>query len=158
VLSDNGYTTIFLPDDEGVKLYEHDGVTIVENAPPVLQGCRDERGLWYVPITDDQRAVSPSNTQETAMNVYDLPSTKGVVRFLHAALGKKIRNILEEMGHPQPPTPVQTDNSTADGIINLHVLPKRTKAMDMRYHWLRDRAINQQQFRFFWRPGALNKS
>eukprot|EP00970_Alexandrium_tamarense_P018492 scaffold13343_cov264-Alexandrium_tamarense.AAC.1 len=61
------------------------------------------------------------------------------------------------MGHPQPPTPIQTDNSTADGIINLRVIPKRTKAMDMRFHWLRDRAVNQHQFRFYWRPGALNR-
>ena len=59
----------------------------MENAPPVLQGCRDERGLWYVPIAGNQGAVAPSNAQETAMNVYDLPSTKEVVRFLHAALG-----------------------------------------------------------------------
>ena len=44
--------------------------------------------------------------------------------------------ILEEMGHPQPPTPIQTDNSTAEGIINSHVQPKCTKAMDMRFHWL----------------------
>jgi hypothetical protein len=77
--------------------------------------------------------------------------------YTNARKGVEIRNILEEMGHPQPPTPVQTDNSTADGIINLRVMPKRTKAMDMRFHWLRDRAINQEQFRFFWRPGALNR-
>ena len=32
--------------------------------------------------------------------------------------------ILEEMGHPQPPTPIQTDNSTAEGIINARVQPK----------------------------------
>jgi hypothetical protein len=87
VLSDNEYTTIFLPDDEGVKIYEHDGVTIIENAPPVLQGCRDKRGLWYVPIADEHGAAPPSNTKEMAMNVYDLPSTKEVVRFLHATLG-----------------------------------------------------------------------
>eukprot|EP00804_Cyclotella_cryptica_P018395 CCRYP_020373-RC/>CCRYP_020373-RC protein AED:0.45 eAED:0.45 QI:0/-1/0/1/-1/0/1/0/42 len=42
------------------------------------------------------------------------------------------------MGHKQPPTPVQTDNSTPDGIINSRVQPKRTKAMDMHFHWLRD--------------------
>jgi hypothetical protein len=87
VLSDNGYTTIFLPDDEGVKVYEHDGVQIIENSPPVLQGCRDKRGVWYVPIVDEHTASPPSNAQETAMNVYDLPSTKEVVGFLHAALG-----------------------------------------------------------------------
>ena len=50
-----------------------------------------------------------------------------------------IRIILEEMGHPQPPTPLQTDNSMADGVVNGKITPKRTKAMDMRFHWLRDR-------------------
>jgi hypothetical protein len=66
--------------------------------------------------------------------------------------GVMIGNILQEMGHPQPLTPVQTDNSTADRIINLRVLPKHTKAMDMRFHWLSNRATNQRQFRFYWRP------
>eukprot|EP00984_Skeletonema_dohrnii_P011431 scaffold4568_cov78-Skeletonema_dohrnii-CCMP3373.AAC.1 len=66
-----------------------------------------------------------------------------------------IRIILEEMGHEQPPTPMQTDNSMAEGVINNKVQPKRTKAMDMRFHWLRDREC-QQQFRFYWRPGRLN--
>ncbi len=33
-------------------------------------------------------AISPSlNVTESAMSVYELPSTKEVVRFLHAALG-----------------------------------------------------------------------
>jgi hypothetical protein len=58
------------------------------------------------------------------------------------------------MGHIQPPTPVQTDNSTAEGIVNLRVQPKRTKAMDMRFHWLRDRGVNQKQFKFYMRPGT----
>jgi hypothetical protein len=76
--------------------------------------------------------------------------------YINARKGVEERIILEEMGHPQPATPVQTDNSTAEGIINSRVQPKRTKAMDMRFHWLRDRGVNQQQFRFFWRPGPLN--
>ena len=42
-----------------------------------------------------------------------------------------IRIILEEMGHKQPPTPLQTDNSAACGVVNGRVQPKRTKAMDM---------------------------
>ena len=55
----------------------------------------------------------------------------------------------------QPPTPVQTDNLTADSIVNLRVQPKRTKAMDMRFHWLHDRGVNHKQFKFYWRPGTL---
>ena len=59
------------------------------------------------------------------------------------------------MGHPQPPTPIQTDNSTANGVVNNIIQPKQMKAMDMRFHWLRDR-MNQAQFRFHWRPGPTN--
>ena len=66
-----------------------------------------------------------------------------------------IRIILQEMGHKQPPTPIQTDNAMADAVISGKVQPKRTKAMDMRFHWLRDREC-QQQFKFFWRPGKTN--
>ena len=43
----------------------------------------------------------------------------------------------------------------AEAVINNKIQPKRTKAMDMRFHWLRDREC-QQQFRFYWRPGRLN--
>ncbi len=50
-----------------------------------------------------------------------------------------LQQILEEMNHPQPRTPIQTNNTTAEGVINNKIQPKRTKAMDMRYHWLRDR-------------------
>ena len=42
-----------------------------------------------------------------------------------------IRIILEEMGHAQPPTPVQTDNAMAEAVTDRKVQPKRTKAMDM---------------------------
>jgi hypothetical protein len=50
-----------------------------------------------------------------------------------------IRIILEEMGHKQPATPLQTDNSMAEAVTNGKVQPKRTKAMDMRFQWLQDR-------------------
>ena len=47
-----------------------------------------------------------------------------------------IRIILEEMGHKQPPTPVQTDNAMAEAVTSGKVQPKQTKAMDMGFHWL----------------------
>ena len=67
------------------------------------------------------------------------------------------RQCLEEMGHKQPPTPMQTDNTTALGVINNNIQPKRTKAMDMLFDWPRCREA-QDQFRFFWRPGPTNKA
>jgi hypothetical protein len=70
--------------------------------------------------------------------------------------GAWIRNILEEMGNPQPgPTPVQVDNQVADGIANDTVKTKRTKAMDMRFHWIKDRE-QQKQFRVHWKRGETN--
>ncbi len=62
------------------------------------------------------------------------------------------------MGHLQPPTPVQTDYLTADSILNLQVQPKCTKAMNMRFHWLHNRGVNQKQFKFYWRPGTLMRA
>ncbi len=41
------------------------------------------------------------------------------------------RQLLEEMGHPQPPTPMQTDNSTALGVVTSNIQPRQTKAMDI---------------------------
>ena len=66
-----------------------------------------------------------------------------------------IRIILEDTGHKQPSTPLQTDNSMADTVCNGKVQPKRTKAMDMRFHWLRDREC-QEKIRIYWRPGKSN--
>ena len=50
-----------------------------------------------------------------------------------------LRNTLIELGHPQPPTPIQTDNSTAAGFANDTIKQKRSKAMDMRFYWIKDR-------------------
>ena len=63
--------------------------------------------------------------------------------------------ILEEMGHKQPPTSLHMDNAMAEVVTNGKVQPKRTKAMDMSVHWLRDREF-QKQFHIYWRPGKLN--
>ena len=76
------------------------------------------------------------------------------VLFLNAKEGiLYLRQILTEMGHPQPRTPIQTDNMTAEGVISNKIQPKRTKAMDMRFHWLGDRKA-QGQFCIY--PGKTN--
>ena len=76
--------------------------------------------------------------------------------FSNGQEGAYIRTILAEMGHPQPgPTPIQTDNTVANGIANDTVKIKRTKAMDMRFYWIRDRT-RQGQFRVHWKRGKNN--
>jgi hypothetical protein len=46
---------------------------------------------------------------------------------MHTAVYTRI--VLEELGHKQPPTPLQTDNAMADAVINGKVQPKRKKAL-----------------------------
>ena len=59
-----------------------------------------------------------------------------------------LRQALIEMGWPQGKSSIQTDNSTADGVVNNTIVPKRHKSMDLRLHWLCCCAA-QGQFRFF---------
>jgi hypothetical protein len=75
--------------------------------------------------------------------------------FQNAQSGSPIRVTLTELGHTQPATPLRTDNSTAFGILNETIKQKRSKAMDMRYHWLTDR-VRQKQIDVYWRPGKDN--
>jgi hypothetical protein len=47
------------------------------------------------------------------------------------------RQTLIDMGWPQPKSPIQTDNSTAAGVTNNTIVPRRSKMMDMCFWWLR---------------------
>ena len=75
--------------------------------------------------------------------------------FLNAQEAIPIRRTLIELGHPQPPTAITTDNSTANGIINGEFKQKRSKAIDMRFHWIKNR-IDQNQLQLTWAPGSTN--
>ena len=66
-----------------------------------------------------------------------------------------LRQALMELGWPQGRSPIQVDNSTADGVANNTIVPKKLKSMDLRLHWLRCRAA-QGQFRIYWAAGIDN--
>jgi hypothetical protein len=75
--------------------------------------------------------------------------------FHNAQSGAPLRVTLTELGHKQPITPLRADSSTAFGILNETIKQKRSKAMDMQYHWITDR-VRQKQFDVYWRPGCEN--
>jgi hypothetical protein len=59
--------------------------------------------------------------------------------YMNANEAVPMRITLEELDHPQPATPIRTDNSTADvGIMNKTVKQKQSKSMDRRFYWLQD--------------------
>ena len=51
--------------------------------------------------------------------------------------------------------PMQTDNSTASVIINETVKQCRSKSIDMRFYWVRDRC-KQKHFLIYWAPVKYN--
>ncbi len=55
------------------------------------------------------------------------------------------RQTLIDMGWPQPKSPIQTDNSTAAGVVNNTIVPLWSKMIDMHFWWLCCRA-SQDQF------------
>ena len=76
--------------------------------------------------------------------------------FINAQVVIWLRNVLAAMGHPQAkPTRIRCDNQCAVGLANLTVKPKRSKAIDMRYHWTRDK-IKNSLIDVYWWPGAEN--
>jgi hypothetical protein len=75
--------------------------------------------------------------------------------FINAKEGAVLRTTLEELGHTQPPTPMEIDNTTVTGYSNGTIKQKRTKAMDMRFYWIKYR-VKKGQFRIFWGPGFQN--
>ena len=61
--------------------------------------------------------------------------------FINAQAATSIRQTLEELGYPQTATPITCDNSCAVGIANKSFTQKRSKTIDMRYHWIQDQIL-----------------
>eukprot|EP00957_Ditylum_brightwellii_P005493 420657-Ditylum_brightwellii.AAC.1 len=50
-----------------------------------------------------------------------------------------LRLTFNKLGHQQPATPIQVDNSTAHGIVNGNICQHKSKAIDMQFYWVKDR-------------------
>ena len=77
--------------------------------------------------------------------------------FYNAQQIMHIRSLLKALGHPQPPTPLKTDNSTAIGFAYDNITQKRSKSWDMNYYWMRDR-IKDKQLHIYWDKGSNMKA
>jgi hypothetical protein len=75
--------------------------------------------------------------------------------FVNAKEGTITRTTLSEMGHNQDAIELKADNTTVDVIINNTVQQKRSKAIDKRFDWVKDR-VEQDQFNVGWAPDDTN--
>ena len=65
------------------------------------------------------------------------------------------RITLGEMGNKHTLTPMQTDNTTALGVVNNNIVSKKLKSMDMIINWLQCREY-QNQLPHYWKQGPKN--
>ena len=69
----------------------------------------------------------------------------------------RLRATLSDLGYPQQPTPLKTDSLCAQGLAEGTKQARRTKAVLMRYDWLRER-VRDGTIRVFWRKGVENRA
>jgi hypothetical protein len=109
-------------------------------------------GLFFCgdkPPQEDTLNGSILNVASVIKNVVASAAESEVgARFQNAQSGAPLRVTLTELDHIQPATPLHIDSSTAFGILNETIKQKRSKAMDMRYHWLTYR-VCQKQFNVY---------
>ena len=113
-----------------------------------------------LPITPDQQAPPTNAPVLVTSKVIDAVMSSAQesetgAGFNNARDAIPIKNAAIELGHQQGPTPIQFDNKCAVGILTDTVKQKRSKAMDMRFYWLRDR-VRQKQFHVHWKKGESN--
>jgi hypothetical protein len=72
--------------------------------------------------------------------------------YLNAKESTVLRTTLQEMGHPQLPAPLQTDNTTIACYNKDTIKQKQTRATEVHFYWVKDR-VKQGQFHVYWGPG-----
>jgi hypothetical protein len=121
---------------------ESDMVLIVHRDPSYLSKpkARSHAGRHFFMSTDTTNPKDNSMVLNLAQLIRTIMSSAAKAElgalYINACKAIPLQKTLKEMGHKQPPTPMQTDNSTALGIMNNNIQPQRTKAMDMQFHWL----------------------
>ena len=75
--------------------------------------------------------------------------------FYNTQMALELVHILRALGHPQQPISIKTDNVTAASFVKDTLKQRRSKAWDVRYHWLSEQQRNKK-FNIFWDKGENN--
>ena len=75
--------------------------------------------------------------------------------FFNGQTAVMIRVALETLHHLQPPTPIKTDNSTANSFVHSNIKQRKSKTWDLCWHWLQDKE-GQLQLKVYWDKGENN--
>ncbi len=95
--------------------------------------------MWNVA----RHVVTSATEAETTALFYNTQTALELVHILHA------------LGHPQRAIPVKTDNETAAAFVHNSLKRKRSKAWDVRFHWLAEQQ-QKKKFNIYWNKGSNN--
>jgi hypothetical protein len=72
-LADAGYTTVFHPGNLGMTIHSRRSISIRQRCKPVLQGWRDENGLWNLGYNDpsvmSKQQKHNNSTEQTSPDI-----------------------------------------------------------------------------------------
>ena len=121
------------------------------------KACSRAGGVFFLGPRCDDFINAPIDEISTRIDAVVASATEAeyAALFLNARKAVSLRQTLEDLGHPQGVTPIISDNNCAVGLANDTVKHRRSKAIDMRFHWIRDR-VRQGQFSVSWAPGKTN--
>jgi hypothetical protein len=97
----------------------------------------------------------PSHSTQIPVVCSAVQESEYAALFAAAKIGDVERRILHDLGYPQPATLILCDNECAVGLAQRTMVPKLSKSIDMRFHWVQDR-IKQLQFLVQHVAGANN--
>jgi hypothetical protein len=100
--------------------------------------ARSQAGRHFFLLSDTEDLINNGAVLNLAQIIKAVMSSAAEAEpgalYINACKAVPQRQTLAEMGHKQPPTPMQTNNGTSLGVANINIQPRRTKAMDMRFH------------------------
>ena len=114
-------------------------------------------GIAYLGNADPTEINGPILVYSTVIQnvMASIGEAEYAAAFYTAQMAAGLRKTLSDLGYPQPPTYILVDNKIAYGIASNTIEPKRTKSIDMQFHWLRDR-VQLQEYIVIWRKGMYN--
>ncbi len=95
--ADDGTVSVFTND--GVNVFKEEDVLITCKGEPILIGVRDSHRRYRIPLMQQRRQWQPRRPSKQARkalqqanSVYDLPSTKQAIKWMHAVCGYPVKS------------------------------------------------------------------
>ena len=150
-------TIIFRPSNMQLAVHSDESYLSEPKARSRSAGFSTCGPIIYQPDSSSNSVNGPIRTTTTVIPTVVSSATEAsyAALFINAQNATIDRQTLADLGHPQQSTILTYDNHPAGSIANRTAKVKRSKAIDMRYHWIQDR-IEMGHFTITWAPGPHN--